>query len=181
MATVTIDSVNYFSYISAAAAISYLAADSGAANWRAADTDVQARALVSATRWLDRLSWSGDKTDDDQDNAWPRDGITGVEDDETPQAVIDACALLASAIVDGLNANTNTAAGGGTKRLKADTVEIEYFRPTDEAVLPLPLSIWQLIAAYLGGAGSTIIGGSESTGTDGCYPFSDGWGFTSAI
>lgn len=181
MASVTIGAVNYFSYASLAVANAYLAAENIAVGWQAGtDDDAKGRALVTATRTFDRLAWAGDKTDADQTNAWPRTGIDGVDEDVTPQQIIDGCCLLASFIFDGLDVNLNTAAGGTTKRLKADTVEIEYFRPNDEAVLPLPLSVWQLISAYLGG-GSVSIAGAESTGTTDCWPFEAGWGFTESI
>lgn len=181
MATITINTVAYYSYASLEIADAYLGAEISATNWQASDdNDKKGRSLVSATRWLNRLVWGGDKTDSDQTNAFPRTGIDGVEDDEIPQNFLDACCLLASAIFDGLDVNLNTAAGGGTKRLKADTVEIEYWRASDEAVLPLPLSVWQLINAYLGG-GSISIEGAESTGTTDCWPFEAGWGMTGGI
>src|SRR4051812_47769914 len=69
--------------------------------WRLSTTDTtkKGRALVSATRWLDSVVWLGDKTDTDQELAFPRTGIDGVESDELPAALVTACIVLAGYLV----------------------------------------------------------------------------------
>lgn len=175
MASITLGGTSYFSYISIADADAYLAAEQSAASWRAlTDQDDKARTLISASRLLDRQIWAGTLTDADQTEAWPRTDIAGVEDDETPLVIGYAAALLASAMIDGFSATTNPVALP-EKRIKADTVEIENFRPNEETAIPLPFAVWQLISKYLGGI-SSLLGGSESTGTSGAAPFAAGWG-----
>ncbi len=170
MGTVVIGSNSYFSYSDVANADIYLDASSNADAWRASDDDIKGRALVSGTRILDRLLWKGEKTDIDQPNAWPRKntGITGLDDDETPQAIVDADCELATSIVDGNDWTNQQTTANGTQSLKAGSVEIVYFRGAEGTALPLPLAVWQLIAPYLAG-GSTLTD-AQSTGTEMCNP-----------
>lgn len=179
MVDITLGSATYFSYISHADAVEYLAADTGAALWRAAEEDDQRRALITAARILDRQGWLGEKTDPDQANAWPRSGISDVDEAEIPQAIIDANALLAAAIIAGFDQNSQTTATK-EKRVKADTVEVEYFRPDDTMAIPLPLPVWQLVSIYLGGGASGLTD-TEAYGTCGTYPFANGWGVTGGL
>lgn len=172
MGIVTIGSNDYFSYAEVADADIYLAASSNAAAWRDAEDDTKARALISATRILDRMAWVGDKTDGiDQVNAWPRTstGITDLDDDVTPQAIADACCELASSIVDGTDWTNQQSTENQTQSLKAGSVEIVYFRGAEGTALPLPQAAWQLVAPYMGG-GSSMLTGAMSCGTEMCNP-----------
>ena len=64
-------------YASLAEADGYLEGDAGPrrAQWTAAGDDDKRRALVTATRTLDRLPWRGTKAAASQATAWPRAGI----------------------------------------------------------------------------------------------------------
>lgn len=175
MATITIDSVSYNAYADVATADAYLGADFAASTWRDALTDDKARALVSATRVLDRQSWAGEKEDPDQALAWPRadTGIDGVEDDVVPTAIINASIELANAILTGTDAANQTQAQS-IKRQAAGSVSIEYFRAFDDPAR-FPLSVQELIAPYLAGSGSAIAT-TIATGVDACSDFSRGYG-----
>jgi len=106
--------------------------------WDAAVADTQNRALVSATRWLCRLPWIGQRVDATQALEWPREYALDPDDpdgndfdtDELPQAVKDATAELASLMVA---AGTTDIAGldpnDGVKRKKVDVLETEFFEP----------------------------------------------------
>lgn len=170
MATVTIGTVDYPVYADLDQANDYLSAESGATAWRAeTDDDVKRRALVSATRTLDRLAWPGERDDPDQDLAWPRSGtgLSGVEDDVVPQQIIDATCVLAMLIVAGTDvAGMTSTSGGEIKRQKAGSVEQEFFRAFDVEGTPLPTQAWDLIAPLLGGPATS--GGAVSFGTDRC-------------
>lgn len=168
---VTIGSTEYDVYADLATADQYLNAESWATEWRAeTDDEVKARALVTATRTLDKLTWPGTKTYEGQLLEWPRKS-TGLstdlvpDSDTIPQRIIDATAVLAALTVAGVDftskASTKT---GGVKSQKAGSVAIEYFRDVfDFEGTRLPLAAWELIAPLL--AGSTVTGGVEAFGT----------------
>lgn len=165
MPSVTLSANDYETYADVDEADIYLEADPGAAAWRAAEADDKARALVSATRILDRQRWAGSKTDEDQALAWPRSGISGLDEDEVPQAVADACCELASALINGYDAANLQSTANATKRQKAGSVEIEYFRGAEGDGLRLPLPVMELVGLYLGG--TTSLAGSFASGTCG--------------
>lgn len=165
MATVTIDTIDFETYATVEEADEYLAADFGATLWRAeTDDDQKARALVTSTRILNRLSWAGQPEDSDQPLAWPRSGIDGVDEDVIPQRVIDASIVLAKLIHAGSKVDDQQTTETGIKREKAGSVEIEYFIPTTDSQR-LPTSVTELISPYIGGL---AIGGSIASGV--CEP-----------
>lgn len=170
MPTITISSVDYNSNAEVADADDYLAADFTATGWQAeTSTDKKARALITATRILDRVDWPGSKTDDDQLGAWPRTGtgIDGVDEDEIPTGIVNATIELGRFIYDGSTVGTEAQPDTNKiKRQKAGSVEIEYISPallSEPSRFPLPVQ--ELIAPFLG---STGFAGAISHGTDGC-------------
>lgn len=160
MATITIDGNEYFSYADEDTADEYLAASSGATAWRAAATIDKQRALVSATRFLDRLKWLP---------AWDTQ-----EEREAEQKVVDACCEIAAMIVAGEPLEPQSTLAGETKRLKAGSVEIEYFRG-GSGVFVIPKLILDLLAGLLAGQGAGI-GLSFASGTDRRSGFRRGFG-----
>lgn len=180
METVTIGGTEYDSYRTVAQADEYLAADFTATAWRAeTDEDAKARALVTATRLLDRQVWPGEKTDEDQDHVWPRTGVSGVEDDEEPQAVLDACCLLAKYIHEGSSVETSVSTASNVRRIKAGSVEQEYFFPQGNGTR-LPLPVQELLAGLLGTGGSAI-SAAQSFDTDGCSVADDSYRHSAGI
>jgi hypothetical protein len=155
MAIVLVDSLEFDTYASLADADEYLAGDFAAAAWRAesvVDND-RARALVTATRLLDRLNWDGEKTDPDQLHAWPRTGFTDLDEDIVPQPIIDASILLAREIQAGSAVDGQATTGSNVRRQRAGSVEIEYFNPnllSDAA--RLPVAVEELVSRFLAGA-----------------------------
>ena len=170
MPTVSIDGNTYDVYADVDEADEYLAADFSATAWRAeADPDQKARALVSATRTLDRFNWPGDKYDADQALDWPRTGtgLDGVEDDVVPQEIVDASIVLAKLIHAGTFTTASSSSASNIKRQQAGSVSIEYFNPlliTDPT--KLPSEVWDLISWLL--AGANVLGGAIAYGT--CTP-----------
>lgn len=179
MPTVTINTVDYDVYADVPAADEFLAADFGATAWRAETDDEQkSRALVSATRLLDRLVWAGDKTDPDQILAWPRSntGLSDVDEDTVPQPIIDASIVLAKLIHAGSKVDSQPSTqSGNIRRQRAGSVELEYFFPQDNPTR-LPIEVEELVARFLATANFT---GALSSGTDGesivCHGFRPGW------
>lgn len=172
MATVEIGENSYQTYADTDAADEYLEADFNASAWRGATDDEKARALVSATRVLDRVTWAGDKAESDQALAWPRTdtNIDGVEDDEVPTDIVNASIELANAILIGTDVANQTQAQN-VKRQAAGSVSIEYFRAFDDPAR-FPLSVQELIQRFLGGSTAAILPGAIATGTDKCSDFS---------
>lgn len=154
--TVTISGTAYDVYANVATADAYLIGlDSAAVAWRASTTTFEKeRALVMATRWLDQQTWKGEKNGgDSQELEWPRTGtsIEGVSDTIVPADIINASIELAALFIEDASVKS-TLIGTGTdaKRLKAGSVEIEYFRGSSVSVnSPLPTSIMLFVKNYL--------------------------------
>lgn len=167
MPTVTINAVDYDVYADLDTANAYLAADFSADSWRAETVDDKLRrALVSATRLLDRQTYLGEKTDVDQLHAFPRTGtgVEGVDDDTVPQDIIDASCVLANLIYIGSKVDGSASTlSGNVRRQRAGSVEIEYFAPVDDATR-FPVQIEELIGKYMG-AGASL--GDLAFGVDG--------------
>lgn len=81
-------------YISMAEAVAYVGGRLRTEAWDFNDADRE-KALIHAARLLEALPWAGEKTGANQALAFPRNG-----DDEVPQAIKDAQAELALALLD---------------------------------------------------------------------------------
>lgn len=175
---VSIGSTDYNVYAAIATADEYLEAEVSAAatKWRDAtqtDSTAKARALVTATRLIDRQNWPGSKTDEYQELDWPRTGtgITDVEDDVVPQDIIDACILVAADTNNGVDVTGSASTDTRQKRLKAGSVEIEYFRDLSGGTR-FPTAIQELLAKYLAG-GVSLAALSLAYGADTTSDFED--------
>ena len=172
--TVTIGADTYDVYVSVEQVDTYANGSLTADAWQSMVEDDKARVIVSVTRWIDSQCWRGDKLDPDQPLAFPRTvgDITAVE-----QAVTQLSVLVAAnpSLIDELTGAT-VAADGGTKRLKAGSVEIEYFRALNFSVYgsgalsPFPRPIMDLIGAWLCAKSSSAWGSSGSTAYGTNYP-----------
>lgn len=175
---VTIGSTVYDVYADTATADEYLEAEVSAAatKWRDAtqtDDTAKARALVTATRLIDRQNWPGSKTDEYQELDWPRTGtgLSDVEDDVVPQDIINACILIAADTNNGVDVTGSASTDTRQKRLKAGSVEVEYFRDLNGGTR-FPQAIQELLARYLAG-GTTITAASIAYGYDTESDFAD--------
>ncbi len=123
--TITISTRTFSAYASLAEADAYLAGAAGAlrTTWTGAETDAKRRALVTATRALDRLPWRGTKALASQATAWPRAGIgtTGVPADIEAAAILIAADLVA-------HGGRLAIADLDVKREQIGPKEAEYFR-----------------------------------------------------
>lgn len=169
--TVTIGAVSYDAYASNQIADDYMAAQISSAGtaWRAATETDQDRALVSATRLIDRQVWQGTRDDQYFPLAFPRSGLVdadGVAVDaySVPQRVIDACCELAAALLDGSSAQDQASTESLTQSLAAGSVSISYFRSAEQTSGRFPQPVQELIGLWLAGNGISIVG--TSTGTD---------------
>lgn len=175
MATITISGADFTVYSDVATADAYFLGSTQYSTWAAYTTDQKSRGLVSATRLLDRQTWTGTLTAISPESglAWPRTSVTDcygdtVDSETIPDAVIEASQLLALYILGDSSFETKSSTEDLTKRLKADTVEIENFRASDSSLsapTKYPLPVMELISCFL--SGSTTIAGSLSYGVDG--------------
>lgn len=182
--SVQIGSTSYASYASVEQADAYLAAAIHATNWWTATDDTKARALVSASRMLDRQDWLGDKTDPDQVLAWPRSntGVDGVEDDVIPEPIVSAAIELALALVDGATVQTDANTSQKIQSISAGSVSISYFRGAEGVARRFPLIIHELVRDYLSGSAGLAIGtGSIAFGVDGESSLENDYGLTGPI
>lgn len=155
----------YPTYLSLADTVEYLAASPRATAFLAEDDDTQDRWLVEATREFNAEDWAGTATADDQDLAWPRDGVTGATDGETPQAIYDGwCELVLAlytnaSLIDQVNTGNNVKSVGG-----AGVPTVEFFAPSSETAARYPMRVQRLVGRYLASAsaGLTL---SVATGT----------------
>ncbi len=175
MARITIGGVGYDSYASLAEADKYLAADFSATAWHdEADEDIRGRALVTASRLLDRQPWVGAKEDEDQTTAWPRTGVDGVEDGDIPPQLVEATIVLASLILEGADTATNPTTQSNIKSQRAGSVAQEFFRPDPKQAGRLPLPVQELLAGLMGSS-ATGIAATLSYGVDGCSTADDSY------
>lgn len=171
MGQVTISGVTATVYGSLDGAVLYFNLALGGSGWVAASSTDRQKALVSATRWLNRLGL----VDPDTGAAIaPHATDVGV-----PVAVQEGAYELANAVLVDVEATAATSTGSNVKRVKAGSAEVEFFRATGGT--PLPTVAFQLLRPYLVSQQSTGDGdgvGACASGTDGESSFSDGdaWG-----
>lgn len=127
--------------------------------WLAADTETQARALVTATRLLDELGWPGKRVTDTQALAWPRTDVRrpgpgGLTYDTTmiPAAVVWATARLAIWLLERPAGEDPLAAShAGLSSLSLGSELSLSFEGGAGARSPLALFLDQQIRPRLGG------------------------------
>jgi hypothetical protein len=143
---------------------SYLAATITATSWFASNTTDQTRGqgAISALRWLESLTWQGQKSDPANVLAFPRNNLTyadGTQVDSAtiPQVFLNAYAELAAMLVDTPDLLA-TFQNPRAKQLGAGSAKVEYFRPvglygnTNVQVLsPLPPNIMSYVGLWLAG------------------------------
>lgn len=161
---------SYEVFADVATADLYLAAESTAAKYRAADAETKAMWAVSATRILNRQNWAGSKTDPDQALAFPRTGISGVDEETIPQGIIDAACEMMNQMANGYDPANTQNTSNTVKRQKAGSVEIEYFRGVEGVGYRFPLPVWELIRQFIGGSS---IAGALASGVCGDSKFDD--------
>ncbi|WEX10292.1 DnaT-like ssDNA-binding protein [Chelativorans sp. AA-79] len=173
---VTIDGTDYPVYIDLATADTFMNGTIDADAWNAMSDDQKGRTIVSGVLVIDSQAWKGSKTDPDNAREFPR---TCQED---PSVLPAALPIVNIRLAFAISQNPELAGGasssqGGTKRLKAGSVEIEYF---NTGILPSQSNastIWGIFApladclAVSGDSGSLV--GAFASGTSRESPFSD--------
>lgn len=170
-ATVSLGGEDYPTYGELEAADKYLAAAIAATAWGLADDDTKAKALVSAGRWLDGLSWLGTKADSTQALAWPRSSIANVANDSIPSDVAYAAFEMASALTEEPDLFMSIS-DPMMRSIGAGSVNASFFRPM--AVQwpgQVPKAALAYIAKYL--ASSGVAGGPTVSGVSDTSPLDE--------
>ena len=178
MATITIGAATYDAYRSLEDHEEYLDAQITATTWHASeDDDQKGRAIISATRFIDRQAWQGEKSDPYQAHQFPRTGLTyadgsAVPSDAVPTEVLDAESELAAMLIDGTDVqNVSSPDEKMIQSLKAGSAAISYFRGDAGLGQRFPQIVHELLGRWLAGAGAGLVG--IATGTDGEDAFAD--------
>lgn len=173
------------SYVTVANADAYLMYAINAASWVAAETSVKESGLISATRMLDRQPWEGEKTQPapTQVLQWPRTGLTDRDGNAlssvaVPQEIIDATCELAVELINNPALVSQADTSSNIKRIKADTVEIEYIRGKNGP--RFPTTVTELIGLWLSSAGSSYAGPFLS-GAENVTTLSDNFDLTGGL
>jgi len=179
MGTVTIGAVTYDIYGTLAGATDYLAGRLNTTAWDAASSTNKSKALVTATRMLDRTTWQGEPTSSGQALAWPRTGVycngVAVDSATVPTNIIEGSYELANLMLANAEIEASTDAGSNIKRVQAGTAEVEYFRPTSGTndVGRFPTVVQELVGCYMSGGGAAAIGVPYASGTTETSSFSE--------
>jgi hypothetical protein len=148
MGSVTIGATDYDIYGTEAGADAYMAAKIGATAWAAAVTLTKQQALVTATRMIERYLASKGQTVDP----------SGAVDEEIENANYE----LANALVIDSALQDNATQSNNTRRLKAGSAEVEYFRPVDAGRMPFQVN--ELLNGWL-----AVNGGGTYSGVGAAY------------
>lgn len=172
------------SYINVADADTYFDDAIHASAWEDSTSDTKAKALVTATRSLDRQNWNGAKYQDAPTQVldWPRSGLVDSEGDavdETtvPQEILDATCELALALIQNPELQDSANTGNNIKRMKAGSVELEYIRGTSGARFPTVIN--ELVGLWL--SGSSRYSGPFIYGADNESDFSENFNFNRGL
>lgn len=115
----TVGSASANSYITVATADDLANLYLGTLNWTSASTDNKGRALIMATRYLDELSYIGERATSTQALAWPRSeaacGDWSFTTSEIPQPIKQATFDLAEALLG--TSTLLSSAGAGSAEL----------------------------------------------------------------
>ena len=168
----TAGSADANSYLTLAASNSQADNSLAGTSWLAASTDNRTRALLSATTYIDTLSFIGDRSSNTQALAWPRTNFNSdrtIASDEIPREIILATYDLAGTLLSNPTLFTATAAAlvpgvpnRDLQNLKLDVMELNW-RPnlssSATAVSPLKLlpHLGIILADLLTGAGPGVV------------------------
>ena len=141
MPDIDINGKAYASYIDVAFADDYLAGDlARAEDWEVLEEITKSRAVVSATRLLQRLKWKA--------------GPPAVETATLP--VKEAAAILAANIAAKPASGDSAATGSNVKSVGAGSAKVEFFMPQEGALLPD--NVMALLRDLLGEDDSLLFG-----------------------
>lgn len=165
---VSISGVDYNAYETLENADLYLAASLAAVAWLDADDDTKGKGLIGAVRWLESLTWKGEKTDAANALAFPRTGITvngvAVDENSIPQGIIYGYYEIAGALLEDPTLFTSLS-DPGIRSMAAGPVNVSFFRGGSTFWAgPVPKAALSYILPYLDSV--TSAGGPTVSGVD---------------
>jgi hypothetical protein len=146
--------------------------------WAASDDDTRSKALVTATRMLDRQTWKGTRADPAQALAWPRanTGVADVVPTVVPGDIVAASIELAFALLEDTTIQSSPNTAEKIHSITAGSVSITNFRTAvNSNPTRFPQIVQELVARYLGSSSGLAIG-AKATGTDGESIFPNDFG-----
>ena len=134
--------------------------------WRDPETteDMKGRALVTATRTLDRQSWRPEYSTFELRSVVPNIIVASIE--------------LAMALLDGSEVQNQPSGAERVRSISAGSVSITNFRGVDTP-MRFPQIVQELLRGYLGEAGAGFVG--KATGVDGLTVFPADLGLTGGL
>ena len=119
-------------------------------SWIASNDPDKIKALTEATARIDRLRFSGDKTDPDQDNEFPRD-----EEVDVPEDIKIACCEIAFALLDGVEPEKEFANLTHIKEeFAAEKITYSEVEIPEHTVAGIPSAYaWRFLRPYLDQSG----------------------------
>lgn len=143
------------SYVTLAQANTYFETVPDSSTWTSKTDDQKNRALISATRWLDGLSYYGDRCTDTQALKWPRNTYTvdGVDLVCTliPDPIKSATFELARALANDTSAITNSTGTGQFEQVELGDLKVRY-NPKSQSTGTINnvFDVYPWLQAYLG-------------------------------
>lgn len=144
------------SFVTLAAADAYFESVPDSTTWVAKTTDQKNRALISSTRWIDSLSFYGDRCTETQALKWPRDNykVDGIELACTliPAGINTATFELARALADDTDAITGTTGTTGIyDEVELGDLRVKYNKTSQTSgVINNVFDVYPWLQSYLG-------------------------------
>ena len=144
------------SYVTLASADTYFETVPDSSTWTDKTTDAKNRALISATRWIDALSFYGDRCTETQSLKWPRENykVDGIALACTliPAPVKVATYELARALVNDTSSITgSTGTTGIYDQVELGDLKVKYKdSSTTSGVINNVFDVYPWLQSYLG-------------------------------
>jgi hypothetical protein len=152
----TLSGASSNSYVTLADADAYFETTPDSGTWTDKTNDQKNRALISATRWIDALSFYGDRCTDTQALKWPREDYTvdGVDLACTliPDGIKTATYELARAFANDTTAITGTSGTTGIyDEVKLGDLQVKYNKTSQTSgVINNIFDVYPWLQTYLG-------------------------------
>ena len=152
----TVGGASANSYVTLAAANTYFETVPNSSTWTDKTDDQKNRALISATRWIDTLSFYGDRCADTQALKWPRNNYTvdGIDLVCTliPEGIKTATYELARALANDTDAITgSTGTTGLYDQVELGDLKVKYSKTSQTVGLVTnAFDVYPWLQSYLG-------------------------------
>ena len=152
----TLSGASANSYVTLAAANTYFETVPDSSTWASKTDDQKNRALISATRWIDGLSFYGDRCTTTQALKWPREDykVDGIDLACTliPEPIKTATYELARALANDTDAITGTTGTTGIyDQVELGELKVKYNKTSQTSgVINNVFDVYPWLQSYLG-------------------------------